>query len=228
LIRHTAVLLVLLTAGCASITPDPPVSQPKAVATQPETPQPAAAPVAPAPPQPVAVAAPAAAPPPGVVTPAPPVARTAAAPVAKSPAPVAGTPKPAAPAVAARPVVAPPVAAPLVAVPAAVAAPVATPGAPLTLDLTALKDQLKSTKAIGIFTKIALKGKVDDLLKQFRDFYEGKSTLTMTELRRSYDLLMMKVLSLLQDTDQKLASSIVSSREAIWGLLADRNKFANL
>jgi biotin operon repressor len=47
----------------------------------------------------------------------------------------------------------------------------------------------------------------------------------MTELRRSYDMLMMKVLSLLQDSDQKLASAIVSSREAIWGLLADPNKF---
>ena len=99
----------------------------------------------------------------------------------------------------------------------------------MTLDLTALKDQLKATKAIGLFTKIALKNKVDDLMKQFRDYYDGKSSaVTMTELRRSYDLLLMKVLSLLQDTDRTLASSIVSSREAIWGLLADRNKFANL
>jgi hypothetical protein len=50
----------------------------------------------------------------------------------------------------------------------------------------------------------------------------------MTELRRSYNLLLMKVLSLLQNKDQKLASAIVSSREAIWGLLSDPKKFANL
>ncbi len=50
----------------------------------------------------------------------------------------------------------------------------------------------------------------------------------MAELRRSYDLLMMKVLSLLQDHDQRLASDIVSSRERIWGLLADPKKFAAL
>ena len=50
----------------------------------------------------------------------------------------------------------------------------------------------------------------------------------MTQLRRSYDLLLMKVLSLLQDADQKLASAIVASREAIWGLLADPKKFATL
>jgi len=42
------------------------------------------------------------------------------------------------------------------------------------------------------------------------------------------DLLIMKVLSLLQDTDQMLASAIVSSREAIWVLLSDQNTFANL
>jgi len=95
-----------------------------------------------------------------------------------------------------------------------------------TLDLTALKDQLKQTKAIGLMTKLSLKNKVDDLLDKFREHHSGKPTPTMAELRRSYDLLMMKVLSLLQDSDQKLASAIVSSREAIWGLLADPDKFA--
>ena len=65
-------------------------------------------------------------------------------------------------------------------------------------------------------------------MEQFREYYQGKAKLTMTELRRSYDLLMMKVLSLLQDDDQELAFAIVSSREAIWGLLSDPKKFANL
>ena len=48
------------------------------------------------------------------------------------------------------------------------------------------------------------------------------------DLRRSYNLLMMKVLSLLQDEDQTLASKIVSSREAIWSLLANPTTFATL
>ena len=94
--------------------------------------------------------------------------------------------------------------------------------------MNALKERLKQTKAIGIFTKIALKNQVDDLLEQFSEYYEGKGKLTMTDLRRSYNLLMMKVLSLLQDADQTLASAIVSSREAIWGLLADPKTFATL
>ena len=98
----------------------------------------------------------------------------------------------------------------------------------MTLDLTALKEQLKATKAIGLFTKISLKNQVDDLMDQFRAYYQGKARTTMPDLRRSYDLLMMKVLSLLQDSDQKLASEIVSSREAIWALLSDQKKFATL
>jgi hypothetical protein len=39
---------------------------------------------------------------------------------------------------------------------------------------------------------------------------------------------MMKVLSLLQDEDPGLAMAIVSSRAAIWDLLADPVKFATL
>jgi len=65
-------------------------------------------------------------------------------------------------------------------------------------------------------------------MKRFREHYEGKTPPTMTDLRGSYDLLIMKVLSLVQDKDQKLASDIVSSREAIWGLLSDKITFATL
>jgi len=108
------------------------------------------------------------------------------------------------------------------------AAPAPSARTPAALDLNTLKEELKDTKAIGFFTKVTLKNQVDDLLDQFREFYEGKAKLTLTDLRRSYELLIMKVLSLLQDADQKLASAIVSSREAIWGLLADRTTFANL
>jgi len=104
----------------------------------------------------------------------------------------------------------------------------AAPAPVTTLDLAALKEQLKATKAIGVFTKISLKNQVDDLMDQFRDYYQGKAKITMPELRRSYDLLMMKVLSLLQDSDQNLASKVVSSREAIWALLSDPKKFATL
>lgn len=102
------------------------------------------------------------------------------------------------------------------------------PAAAPSLDLNALIERLKQTKAIGAFTKITLKNQVDDLLDQFRGHYQGKATRSMVELRRAYDLLMMKVLSLLQDDDHMLALAIVSSRESIWGLLSDPKKFATI
>jgi hypothetical protein len=101
------------------------------------------------------------------------------------------------------------------------------PKAP-ALDLTSLEQRLRETKAIGALTKIALKNQVDDLLEQFRTFYQGKRDTDLARLRRSYDLLVMKFLSLLQDEDKPLANAIVASREEIWGLLSDRTKFATL
>ena len=96
------------------------------------------------------------------------------------------------------------------------------------LDLKALETRLKETKAIGVFTKITLKNQVDDLLNQFRAYYQGQAKTTLTELRQSYNLLLLKVLSLLQNDDPELAHAIVTSREAIWGILADPAKFATL
>ena len=40
--------------------------------------------------------------------------------------------------------------------------------------------------------------------------------------------VLLKVLALLQDTDPPLAAAIVASREAIWGILADPDKFTTL
>jgi hypothetical protein len=96
------------------------------------------------------------------------------------------------------------------------------------LDLTTLETRLKETKAIGVFTKITLKNQVDDLLNQFRAYYQGRAKTSLAELRQPYDGLLLKVLSLLQDGDPELARAIVTSREAIWGILADPAKFATI
>jgi len=96
------------------------------------------------------------------------------------------------------------------------------------LDLKSLEKRLRETKAIGIFTKLSLKNQVDDLLDHCRAFHQGKGGTKLAELRQAYDLLMMKLLSLLQDSDAPLARDIVTSRETIWSLLADPAKFATL
>ena len=127
-----------------------------------------------------------------------------------APAPALATPAPATPVPAA--------AAP--ALPATARA-----GAAPNLDLKGLEQRLKSTKAIGIFTKLALKNQVDDLLAKFRAFHDGRQPPTLADLRPNYELLIMKVQSLIQKDDPELADDVTRSREAIWGVLADKNKF---
>jgi len=204
---YSAVAVLLLSTGCVRGKPE---TQPVPVAATPEAPKEDTAKAKPVPPATAKAGPPASAAPPAKTAPAP-VTKGAPAPVTKgTTAPVAKAPVAKAPAAKAQP------------------APAPRTAAVAPLDLEALKTQLKQTKAIGLMTKLSLKNQVDDLLDKFKAHHSGKQTPTMTELRRSYDLLMMKVLSLLQDHDQKLASDIVSSRERIWGLLADPRAFAAL
>jgi hypothetical protein len=90
------------------------------------------------------------------------------------------------------------------------------------------EQRLKDTEAVGVLTKITLKNQVDDLLNQFRAYHQGKLKTTPAELRRPYDLLVLKVLSLLQDGDPALASAIAASRESIWSILTDPAKFETI
>jgi hypothetical protein len=97
-----------------------------------------------------------------------------------------------------------------------------------TLDVAGLTARLRDTKAIGVFTKLALKNQVDDLLKQFRAHYQSGQKTGVASLRPPYDMLVLKVLALVQDGDPSLARTISGSREAIWGILADPEKFNSI
>jgi hypothetical protein len=108
--------------------------------------------------------------------------------------------------------------------PKSASTPVAARPATPPLDLKSLETRLRETKAVGVFTKLSLKNQVDDLLNQFRAYHKSQAP-ALAALRQSYNLLMLKVLALLQDTDPALARDIVASREAIWGILADPKKF---
>jgi hypothetical protein len=111
--------------------------------------------------------------------------------------------------------------------PVAARAPAEPPTSP-ELDLAGLEQRLRETPAIGVFTKLSLKNQVDDLLDQFRGFYQGQLRVQLAELRERYELLLFKVLTLLQDSDRELAAAITASREAIWGILTDPQKLANI
>jgi hypothetical protein len=218
--RIGGIALVLALAGCGGVKPAPPGASPPAAAqAEPAKAAPAAPSVTPASPPPPSP------PPPAVAAQAPTAAIPPTAPAAPAPAAKSAA-KAEAPAakVAAK---APAATAPSTPPPKKDVAQEPAKPKEAPLDLTSLETRLKETKAIGLMTKIALKNQVDDLLNQFRAFYAGKLQTTLADLRRPYDLLVLKVLSLLQDSDPTLASAIVASREAIWGILSDKAKFAN-
>jgi hypothetical protein len=96
------------------------------------------------------------------------------------------------------------------------------------LDLAGLEQRLRDTRAIGVFSKLSLKNQVDDLLSRFRLYHAGNGDVKLQDLRQNYDLLLLKVLSLLQDKDTSLAEAISTSREAIWRLLIDPKKFSTI
>jgi hypothetical protein len=212
----------LLLGGCGGVKPAPPGEYPQTGSTQ-------AGPVAAAPTVAPSVTPPSP-PPPTVATQSP---TASLEPATRPPAPSTSVPAGKSVAKAGAPVAKAPAKAPTPATPAAqppkkdiVAQAAGTQKSAPPLDLTSLETRLKETDAIGVMTKIALKNQVDDLLDQFRAFYAGKVKTTLAELRRPYDLLVLKVLSLLQDSDPSLAAAIVASREAIWGILSDPVKFA--
>jgi hypothetical protein len=233
-------LITALLVACAHVKPSPPPATPspapvvvthasewvaKPAAPPGEPPHPGASPTSPMPaPSAATGAAPRTEETPAQAT--PPAASTAATP---SPAKAAGTTmgKPAHGDTAAK-AATPGERTPPPASQAAVASPAQKPAASMALDLNSLEQRLRDTRAIGLFTKLSLKNQVDDLLAEFRGFHGGRIPPTLADLRQRYDLLLLKVLTLLQDGDPPLATAVSASRDAIWGILADREKFQKI
>jgi len=230
----TCVPVLVVLAACVH---DSNTSRPAA----PAAPTPAATPPATtSAPDMAAPVSPAPAPPPQAPTAAPSVAPAAGAPTGKEAAAAgAATTAPAvhSGSTSSKPAKAPTAAASgTSAAPAGSAVPATTPAAAApppaasaaALDLNGLEQRLRDTHAIGVFTKLTLKNQVDDLLGKFKSFHQGQSHVTLAQLRQQYEVLLLKVISLLQDDDPSLASAVSSSREAIWGVLTDPKKFANI
>lgn len=209
--RTVVAFACVFAAGCCGVKhaqqPEPVATgSPSAttvVAEVPEAPAPAPASSPAATPEPKAVTRPPATAPPSIPVASP----------KPSPSPPAATN------VAAKPTPAPPV------VPKVANTPPTPRPAAAPLDLKLLSIRLRETKAIGVLTKLSLKNQVDDLLEKVRAYHRRQGTATLTELRRNYDMLVFKVLSLLQDSDPTLARDIVKSRAAIWDILVDPYKF---
>jgi len=93
------------------------------------------------------------------------------------------------------------------------------------LDMESLKQRLRDTGAIGVFSKIVLRNQMDDLITQFRVHYATGEKNDIALLRPPYNMLVLKVLALVQEGDPPLARTIAGSREALWRILADPQKF---
>ena len=96
------------------------------------------------------------------------------------------------------------------------------------VNLSQLEERLVDTDAIGFFTKLELKSNLDDLTERFREFHDQTQVAELTELKEEFDLLLLKLLALLQDDAPDLHRDIVAARPAIWRTLADPELFAKL
>jgi hypothetical protein len=106
--------------------------------------------------------------------------------------------------------------------------PGAAANGPPTLGLTEIEQRLRDTHAIGVFTKLSLKNQIDDLLGQLRAYHLKQTSVSLPQLRQRYDVLLQKVIGLLQSGDAPLAKDISSSREAIWSLLTNSTTISQL
>ena len=97
-----------------------------------------------------------------------------------------------------------------------------------TLDLEELETRLRQTDAIGFFTKLELKSQVGGLLDDLRRFHRTDGELSLEELRERFNLLLLKLLTLLQDDDPGLSDDIATARPGLWTVLSDPQRFAEI
>lgn len=95
-------------------------------------------------------------------------------------------------------------------------------------DLDALVDRVSHSKALGFFTKLSLKQEIDQLLTGIRAHHDGSEDHPIEELRERYDVMVQKLMILLQEKDQELGQSIHDGREKLWAILSDDKKFAGM
>jgi hypothetical protein len=210
LVTIVGLSFALLTAGCSSQL------APKGA------PPPSAAAVAPAPAEQPASSSPA----PTIAAPSGAAAReTATAPVAPPATIAQSAVKPASPAAKAPAAAAKaPVAEPTK---KASAAPEVAKKAAPTLDLTSLEQRLKNTDAIGVLTRS--RSRTRSMTCSINS--AGSIGQAQDHAGRAAPGLRpagVEGAGVLQDSDPALASAIVASREAIWGILSDPAKFATI
>lgn len=96
-------------------------------------------------------------------------------------------------------------------------------------DLEALVDRISHSRALGFLTKLSLKLDIDGFLKMVQDYHDkGGAEESLEQLHERYEVMVHKLVVLLQDEDEELVESIENGRDKLWAMLADANKFAGI
>jgi hypothetical protein len=107
--------------------------------------------------------------------------------------------------------------------------PVAKPApAAAIMDLDGLETRLRKTKAIGLFTKLELKSEVNELLDDVENYHQSRSGMGLDQLKEHFNLLVMKLLVLLETEDPQLHREIAQARPVLWTALADPVQFSTI
>jgi hypothetical protein len=89
------------------------------------------------------------------------------------------------------------------------------------IDFESLEKQVRETKAMGAIAKIKLSNDINKLLAELKAFHAGKSSLTLEQQREQYDLLYMKIVTLVQEKDPELYNQLCNAWDPIWAELQD-------
>jgi len=91
------------------------------------------------------------------------------------------------------------------------------------INMDVLIERLKQTPAIGVFTKLAIRGDILDLKDEIQT-YKQKSMLQskLDDIRARFDGLLIKIMALLQ-ADPALSKDLYTARESIWKSLLGAN-----
>lgn len=95
-------------------------------------------------------------------------------------------------------------------------------------DFDALVDRVSNSKHLGFLTKLSLKQDVDQLRESIRKYYDGTGESSLEKARERYDVMVHKLILLLQDKDRELAKSIDNGRENVWAILSDEKQFSSI
>ncbi len=96
---------------------------------------------------------------------------------------------------------------------------------PTGVDFDELTQRLTETDAVGIFTKLSIKGKIDKLYRDLKTFHAGSSSTGLNDIKERFELMIQGIVLMVQSKDPELARDMAAARESIWAMLADPESF---